>query len=506
MKKLTLAIRCLIERYAPHVCPIRRNCEMVSTTDYLKFLKPSLGLFFYILLLYPISSNAQIMFSEIAWMGTDVSANDEWIELYNLGETPVDLTGWTVTSNDGKISITLICTLAPHGVAVLERTDDSTLPDVTALLTYTGDLVNGGATLIIRNPNGSISDEVEGGTGWGNIGGNNTSPKQTPQRTRTGTWVTAPPTPNGMSAAGDAGTSNVSCPTVEEETDVDVDVEEEETVQTVTPKAVVKSSGGSSKKTPDVAAKLPGVLSLRVQGPKIAYVNQEVSFEVMPEGIGPTLTRSLIYTWNFGDTYTASGKTSTHVFKYPGEYIVMVGGEYAKASAFSRHEVIVLPVSFALSYTESGDVRIQNNAPQEVDLGGFRLGGSGSFTFPKFTMLKPKGVLTISKDRAHVSGRDLSLFDTQGALVVSTAPVVPTLASIPQYTRPSAPLVSRTTTVAKAPVTELEKNEDEQKLVQADTYTEESPQTIIQIGSVAGPEPEGGFFTRLVRKISSIFD
>jgi hypothetical protein len=117
--------------------------------------------FLFLLLAFPFSSHAAPMFSEIAWMGTDADANNEWIELYNFGTTPTDLAGWTIT-NGGDLSISLGGTLAPHGVGVLERTDDSSVPSVTALMTYTGALPNAGAssvlTLTLRDPNGTVVD------------------------------------------------------------------------------------------------------------------------------------------------------------------------------------------------------------------------------------------------------------------------------------------------------------------------------------------------------------
>ncbi len=38
----------------------------------------------------------KVIISEVAWAGTAASPQDEWIELRNLGTTPVDLTGWTI--------------------------------------------------------------------------------------------------------------------------------------------------------------------------------------------------------------------------------------------------------------------------------------------------------------------------------------------------------------------------------------------------------------------------
>ncbi|MCK5827874.1 tandem-95 repeat protein, partial [Candidatus Bipolaricaulota bacterium] len=42
------------------------------------------------------SCDGRVIISEIAWAGTAADARDEWIELRNLGTTPVDLTGWVI--------------------------------------------------------------------------------------------------------------------------------------------------------------------------------------------------------------------------------------------------------------------------------------------------------------------------------------------------------------------------------------------------------------------------
>ncbi len=42
------------------------------------------------------SCDGKVIISEVAWAGTAADAEDEWIELRNLGTAPVDLTGWTL--------------------------------------------------------------------------------------------------------------------------------------------------------------------------------------------------------------------------------------------------------------------------------------------------------------------------------------------------------------------------------------------------------------------------
>ena len=42
------------------------------------------------------SCDGRVILSEIAWAGTASDSRDEWIELQNLGTTPIDLTGWVL--------------------------------------------------------------------------------------------------------------------------------------------------------------------------------------------------------------------------------------------------------------------------------------------------------------------------------------------------------------------------------------------------------------------------
>ncbi len=131
-----------------------------------------------------------VIINEVAWAGTAASANDEWIELYNPGNHPIDLTGWRLIAADGKPNIALQGTIPPRGFFLLERTDDSTVSDIPADQIYTGGLSNAGETLLLLDPTGQIIDRVNGGTRWP-AGG--TSPRASMERLGLGDrWQTFP--------------------------------------------------------------------------------------------------------------------------------------------------------------------------------------------------------------------------------------------------------------------------------------------------------------------------
>jgi len=107
-----------------------------------------------------------VVVSEIAWMGTAASHNDEWIELYNNTTSDVSLTGWTLRAADGSPSISLQGVIPPGGYFLLERSDDDTVPGVPADLTYSGALGNEGEDLILRGGGSGVIDRVDCSKGW----------------------------------------------------------------------------------------------------------------------------------------------------------------------------------------------------------------------------------------------------------------------------------------------------------------------------------------------------
>lgn len=107
-----------------------------------------------------------VVINEIAWMGTSTSANDEWIELFNPTQETVNLSGWTIRSEDGSPSISLSGSIPARGYAILERTDDQSVPDIKALVVYSGALENGGEKLSLLDSRGALVDEVDGSKGW----------------------------------------------------------------------------------------------------------------------------------------------------------------------------------------------------------------------------------------------------------------------------------------------------------------------------------------------------
>jgi len=120
-----------------------------------------------------------IIINEIAWMGTDISANDEWIELYNNTKDSISLDGWVLKSEDGTPEIKLTGIILANSFFLLERTDDNTVLEIVADLIYKGALGNNGKNLKLYDNLGNLIDGVNCSSGW--FAGDNKT-KQTMER------------------------------------------------------------------------------------------------------------------------------------------------------------------------------------------------------------------------------------------------------------------------------------------------------------------------------------
>jgi hypothetical protein len=392
-------------------------------------------------------------------MGSVTSANDEWIELYNSGTSAVSVAGWTL--GDGiNLSIALSGSIPAGGYAVLERTDDESAPG-PAFLIFTGAIPNTGATLRLTRSDGGLEDQVAGGEQWTTIGGDNVT-KETAQYTPAG-WVTASATPGAANAP--SGTAAATAADRDE-----------------------PMSGSShvvdarAKKTPPLVLP-PAVLSLGIDAPQTTYVGQNVSLVATPSGIADDLLDSVTYEWNFGDTRTGTGAETNHTYAYPGEYVVSLFGSYARHEATTRGKVTVLPVTVGLVRTDTGDIRIENNARYEVDLSGYHLSGTRTVWIPDRTILLPQATLTIASERLGETG-SATLFDARGGIAARI-----------ERPRAAAPVVATASPVVAAPDPSFSYASDASAEAPGlDTAADLEPETVVESAAVAdAPVPRASW-------------
>jgi len=144
----------------------------------------------------------KLIINEIAWMGTINSANDEWIELKNISGNSINLNNWQILDKDRQIEIIFRSgeQFSANSFYLLERTDDETVPGVTADLIYSGTLSNTDEALYLFDGNCQLQDEVLANPDW--PAGDNSS-KRTMERKPDLTWQTSL-SPGGTPKAGNS--------------------------------------------------------------------------------------------------------------------------------------------------------------------------------------------------------------------------------------------------------------------------------------------------------------
>ena len=180
------------------------------------------------------SETLDVAINEIAWMGSVLSPNDEWIELRNNTNNSISLNGWVLKSTDKTPEIKLIGIIPANGFYLLERTDNTTVPNITADLIYTGALKNNGETLGLYDDFENIIDEMDCSVTW--FAGDNTT-KQTMERKNpllTGNnfenWQTSK-SPNGTPKMKNSQNKEIeSNPLTTEEKEVDEEKNEEKNI------------------------------------------------------------------------------------------------------------------------------------------------------------------------------------------------------------------------------------------------------------------------------------
>ncbi len=115
-------------------------------------------------------SHNSVIINEVAWMGSTKSSADEWIELKNISNQEIDLAGWQIINkNSGiKINLSLInkTKIGAGKFILLERTDDNSVPNVTADLIYTGGLSNTNEGIKLFDDGCNLIDEAFAGPNW----------------------------------------------------------------------------------------------------------------------------------------------------------------------------------------------------------------------------------------------------------------------------------------------------------------------------------------------------
>jgi len=116
-----------------------------------------------------------VIINEVAWMGTNATTSDEWLELYNNTPHPIDMSGWKLSGGSWEVDLGVLSNyingysylvLAKSGAVTKTLGASKTLPAEV-------DLNDAGEKLTISDNHARLIDSVDCAGGW--FAGNNST-------------------------------------------------------------------------------------------------------------------------------------------------------------------------------------------------------------------------------------------------------------------------------------------------------------------------------------------
>jgi hypothetical protein len=362
-----------------------------------------------------------IRINEISWMGDLVSSDHEWVELYNDSDSSQDLSGWKLSAFDTadtakeKFSLALSRTIPAKGYFLIERKRGAT--DTSPYLssdftTASFSLLNTGETLLLKNSDGSQTNEVKSLAASWQAGDNTT--KETMQWSGSA-WITAKATPKFQNA--NMGTIKTSTDTT-------------------------NTSSSDKTTTTNISAHLsPLTLSdfsnnqeffISAGRDRVTPAGGTLPFEGYALDSKSKKADGVSFSWVFGDGSNTTGTKVSHIYEYPGNYIVILNAELNGSRAVSRANILVFTpdITLSLQEVETGEaIILSNNSVYELNIGGWKLRlGDIVYLFPEDTLVGAENEITISpslsKFKTNVSGKVVLLLPNDKIVAESVGFVV----------------------------------------------------------------------------------
>jgi hypothetical protein len=399
---------------------------------YKKFIE--IWLFCATIFAFPQLVDASIRINEVAWMGTSASQYEEWIELYNTGET-VSLSGYKIYKASGStLLISLSGTIDAGGYFLICRTTPSVTSPLSGTCNLNGafggsGLSNTSEGLVIKDGAGSTIDSINATSGWpaGDAGSKNT------MQWNGSSWVTAVATPGtaNVSLGGSSDENNDE----EDDTSQNQQNDEDEDDQENT------SFSETSK------PKVYSTRILKLEYDKTVITKNETYFRARALDFDRSDILKGYYYWNMGDGtvyefalgYKKTNSGFKHTYDYPGTYNVTV--KYfdtflpevppALEENFSV-EVVSTGVVVSKVHTDGG-VEIKNSSPVTVDLSSWQIIDSSgkSFIIPTGTKISPGKNIVFSTKITKINPFNGVSLLTSANSVVSQYPLAPTKIFVP---------------------------------------------------------------------------
>ncbi|MCK5096412.1 MAG: lamin tail domain-containing protein [Candidatus Pacebacteria bacterium] len=346
--------------------------------------------------------SAQVEITEIMYDLEGSDTDREWVEIYNSGPDDIDLQDWRFVEVEGENEKrhTFLpypkengdVVIRSNSYAVIVIKPESFLNDWSG---FSGKILDSsfslrqkddiGEKLIIRDSEGNDINSVTYDPLWGASGDGNSL-----QRSN-GNWISASPT------VGKANATATSEPLPQQDDDNN---DQQESVSNNVQDAVFFTTASSQvKPTPKISAHA---------GPRerVVIAGTKTKFEGSAQTAGGDDISSARRIWNFGDGSRAEGGTVSHIYHYPGEYLVVLDVASGIYAATDRIKVTVISADFHITEVgpNGGFIELENSTSYELDMSEWIiLSGANRFVFPKGTIILPQNKIMIASQTVGFS-------------------------------------------------------------------------------------------------------
>lgn len=330
----------------------------------------NLAIIIVIVLIKTSTCYADVLITEINWMGSADSQFAEWIEFYNNSDQDVNMASWKLYEAGGDTLVfTFTKTIPKKGYLLLERSTTSSPDPVPGVNDESGSfggsgLSNSGEYLVLKDSSGSTIQNLNFSGGWlaGDI-----ETKKTMQWDGT-KWVTATATPkSGLTTTSSGG----------------------------------EETGGGSSGTAWVPEKFEPKVILTV--PQTIYADVLYEYEAKTY-LEYGLAYNGVFLWNMGDgtVYKSqSPQTISHSYKYPGTYIISFGyynNPYdKKPTLFAKEKKVVGSSKVSLKVLPEKGFEFSNSTDEDFDLSSWliKLSDGSTLTLPSLSLVASKSSIVI---------------------------------------------------------------------------------------------------------------
>ncbi len=368
------------------------------------FVKVTLIVIFLFMLL-PQTVLAKISIVEVMYDAKGTDTDREWVKIVNDNESDVEISKIKLTINDSNH---LIKDLA--GSTLIYKSDSLVLVDDPDKFkvnypSYAGKvfdssftLTNTSGSVTIKDDKNIVIDSMSYDSSMGAAGDGNSLQKID------GVWKATSPTIIGVAdtsatttSTSTDSTSSASNATTSSATS---SINTNSSVNTVT--RIVYHYISTHSGTEELSDyDTNNDLKITSGRDRLAYVGVPISF------LAKSNSSVQKYVWSFGDGSISEGQKISHVYRFPGEYNVVLNADSVDKKAVSRSNVKVLEPKISLTEIKPEYITLKNNGEYEINLDGWKLVGvDNTYVIPSDTIIGSQKEVRIPTEYLNFSKYD----------------------------------------------------------------------------------------------------